>query len=81
MRVGARLAIILIGVVVGLPVYLLLRGVLRRRTLPCSAAFGNDELRVRAGSASHRIPFRRLELAGLSVERSRRDEVVTFRRV
>ncbi len=132
MRVGARLAIILMGVVVGLPVYLLLRGALRRRTLSCGVAFGNDELRIRAGTATHRIPyrhlqrlvwrtrsdyarievrgagvdlsliaglaapspgrtgelpalprrvFRRLELAGLRVERSRRDEVVTFRRV
>ncbi|CAN7170529.1 hypothetical protein LJR044_002676 [Microbacterium foliorum] len=132
MRVGARLAIILMGVVVGLPIYLLLRGVLRRRTLSCGVAFGTDELRIRAGTATHRIPFRhlqhlvwrtrsdyarievrgagvdlsliaglaapspgrtgelpalprrvfrRLELAGMRVERSRRDEVVTFRRV
>lgn len=132
MRVGARLAIILMGVVVGLPIYLLLIGVLRRRTLSCGVAFGNDELRIRAGTATHRIPFRhlqhlvwrtrsdyarievrgagvdlsliaglaapspgrtgelpalprrvfrRLELAGMRVERSRRDEVVTFRRV
>ncbi len=131
MRLGARLVIILMGAAVGLPVYLLLRGALRRRTLSCSVAFGNDELRIRAGTAMHRIPFRqlqhlvwrtrsdyarievrgagvdllliaglaapppgrtgelpalprrvfrRLELAGLSVERSRRDEVVTFRR-
>jgi hypothetical protein len=132
MRVGARLAIILVGVLVGLPVYLLLRGALRRRTLSCGVAFGTDELRIRAGTATHRIPFRhlqhlvwrtrsdyarievrgagvdlsliaglaapspgrtgelpalprrvfrRLELAGMRVERSRRDEVVTFRRV
>ncbi|AQY02270.1 hypothetical protein [Microbacterium foliorum] len=132
MRVGPRLAIILVGVLVGLPVYLLLRGALRRRTLSCGFAFGNDELRIRAGTATHRIPFRhlqhlvwrtrsdyarievrgagvdlsliaglaapspgrtgelpalprrvfrRLELAGMRVERSRRDEVVTFRRV
>lgn len=131
MRLGARLVIILMGAVVGLPVYLMLRGALRRRTLSCSVAFGNDELRIRAGTTMHRISFRqlqhlvwrtrsdyarievrgagvdlsliaglaapppgrtgelpalprrvfrRLELAGLSVERSRRDEVVTFRR-
>lgn len=131
MRLGARIAIILMGVVVGLPVYLLLRALLRRRTLVCTVAFGNDELRVRTGVVTHRIPFgeleslvwrtrsdyarievrgaaadlslitglakpamgrtaelpslprrvfRRLELAGLTVERSRRDEVVTFRR-
>lgn len=131
MSMGPRVAIIAMGVVVGLPVYLLLRGALRRRTLSCAVAFGNDELRIRSGSSSRRIPFsrlqtlvwrtgsdyarvevrgagadlslivglakppagrtaelpplprrvfRRLELAGLSVERSRRDEVVTFHR-
>ncbi|WP_285364189.1 hypothetical protein [Microbacterium sp. LMC-P-041] len=129
MHMGARLAIILTGAVVGLPVYLMLRAVLRRRTLSCSVAFGDDDLRIRSGNATHRIPFRqlqhlvwrtrsdyarievrgagvdlslitglakppsgrtaelpalprrvfrRLELAGLDVERSRRDEVVTF---
>lgn len=131
MRMGARLAIIVMGVVLGLPVYLLLRSALRRRALSCSVAFGNDDLRIRAGEATHSIPFRqlqhlvwrtrsdyarievrgagvdlslitglakpqsgrtaelpalprrvlrRLELEGLAVERSRRDEVVTFRR-
>lgn len=131
MNMGPRIAIIVMGVVVGLPVYLLLRAALRRRTLWCTLAFGNDELRIRIGSSRHRIPFselqtlvwrmrsdyarvevsgagadlslivglakpptgrtaelpplprrvfRRLERAGLTVERSRRDEVVTFRR-
>ncbi|KQQ65879.1 hypothetical protein [Microbacterium sp. Leaf320] len=131
MDMGPRIAIIVMGVVVGLPVYLLLRATLRRRTLWCTLAFGNDELRVRVGSSRHRIPFseletlvwrmrsdyarvevegpgadlflivglakppagrtaelpalprrvfRRLEIAGLTAERSRRDEVVTFRR-
>ncbi|WP_341954872.1 hypothetical protein [Microbacterium sp. LWH13-1.2] len=131
MSMGPRIAIIVMGVVVGLPVYLLLRAALRRRTLWCTLAFGNDELRIRVGSSRHRIPysdlqtlvwrtrsdyarveveglgadlslivglakpaagraaelpalprrvFRRLELAGLTAERSRRDEVVTFRR-
>lgn len=131
MSMGPRVAIIVMGVVVGLPVYLLLRAMLRRRTLSCAVAFGNDELRIRTDSSSHRIPFRelqtlvwrmrsdyarveargpdadlslivglakppgglsaelpalprrvfrRLELAGMTVERSRRDEVVTFRR-
>ena len=131
MRMGPRIAIILMGVVIGLPAYLLLTAVLRRRTAPCAVAFGNDELRVRVGDALHRIPFReleylrwrcrsdyarievrgagvdlslftglakppqgfsaelpalpkrvfrRLELAGLTVEKSRRDEAITFRR-
>lgn len=131
MSMGPRIAIVVMGVVVGLPAYFLLRATLRRRTVSCAVAFGNDELRIRIGSSIHRIPFpelqtlvwrtrsdyarvevrgadadlsliaglarpptgrtaelpplprrvfRRLELAGLSVERSRRDEVVTFRR-
>lgn len=132
MRIGPRIAIILMGVVVGLPAYLLFAALLRRRTQECAVAFGNDELRVRMGSAVYTVPFReleylrwrsrseyarlevrsgadvdlsivtglakpptgfsaelpalprrvfrRLELAGLSVEKSRRDEVITFRR-
>lgn len=131
MRVGPRIAIILLGVVIGLPAYLLLTAVLRRRTEACSVAFGNDELRVRVGAVAHTVPFReleylrwrprsdyarvevrgagvdlslvtglakpptgfsaelpalprrvfrRLELAGLAVEKSRRDDVITFRR-
>ena len=132
MRMGARIAIILLGIVIGLPGYLLFTAFLRRRTHACSLAFGNDELRVRVGDVAHTIPFReldflrwrsrsdyarievragkhvdisvitgiakpprgfsaelpavprrvfrRLELAGLTVEKSRRDEVITFRR-
>lgn len=131
MRMGPRIAIILLGLVVGFPVYLLFTAVLRRRTEACTVAFGNDELRVGVGSAAHTIPFReleflrwrrrseyarievrgagtdlsvfaglakpprgfsaelpalprrvyrRLELAGLVVEKTRRGEVITFRR-
>ena len=132
MRMGPRIAIVLLGIVIGLPAYLLLTAILRRRTEACAVAFGNDELRVQVGAASYAIPFRdleylrwrtrseyarvevrggkgidlsvvaglaappqgfsaelpplprrvyrRFELAGLSVERSRQDEVVTFRR-
>lgn len=131
MRMGPRIVIILMGVVVGLPLYLVFTAILRRRTLQCTVAFGNDHLRVRVGSAMHTIPFRdlellrwrtrsdyarievrgagadlslitgiakpprgfsaelpplprrvyrRFELAGLSLEKSRRDEVITFRR-
>lgn len=131
MRMGPRIAVILLGIVIGLPVYLGFTAILRRRTEACSVAFGNDELRVRVGTALHTIPFRdleylrwrtrseyarvevrgagadlslvaglakpprglsaelpalpkrvyrRLELAGLALEKSRRDEVVTFRR-
>lgn len=130
MRMGPRIAIVLMGIVLGLPVYLLFMAILRRRTAQCAVAFGNDELRVRVGDQLHTIPFRRLEflrwrcrsdyarievrgagvdlslfaglatpprgfsaelpavprrvfrrleLAGLIVEKARRDEVVTFR--
>lgn len=132
MRMGPRIAIVLLGIVVGLPVYLLFTAIVRRRTEECAVAFGNDELRVRVGDVTHTIPFRelellrwrcrsdyarievrdgagvdlslvaglakpprgltaelpalprrvyrRFELAGLTVEKSRRDEVITFRR-
>lgn len=131
MQMGPRIAILLLGIVIGLPVYLLFTAILRRRTQACAVAFGNDELRVRVGTELHTIPFRdlevlrwrrrsdyarievrgagadlslvagiakpprgfsaelpalprrvfrRLELAGLTLEKSRRDEVVTFRR-
>ncbi|MCS3443722.1 hypothetical protein [Microbacterium phyllosphaerae] len=131
MSMGPRVAIIVMGAVVGLPAYLLLRATLRRRTLSCAVAFGNDELRIRTDSSTHRIPFteletlvwrmrsdysrvevrgadtdlslivglakpsegrtaelpalprrvvRRLELAGVTLEPSRRAEMVRFRR-
>lgn len=132
MRMGPRIALLLLGIVVGLPVYLAFTAILRRRTQQCAVAFGNDELRIRVGEVRYSIPFRdlellrwrtrsdyarfevrggsgvdlsvvtgiakpprglsaelpplprrvyrRLELAGLTVEKSRRDEVVTFRR-
>ncbi|MGS0563229.1 hypothetical protein [Microbacterium aurugineum] len=131
MRMGPRIAVILLGIVIGLPVYLAFTAILRRRTEACTVAFGNEELRVRVGATLHTTPFRdleylrwrtrseyarievrgagtdlslvaglakpprglsaelpalpkrvyrRLELAGLELEKSRRDEVVTFRR-
>lgn len=61
LRLGARLTIILVGVVIALPVYFIFTGVLRRRTESCLVAFGNDELRVTVGESIHVIPFRRLE--------------------
>lgn len=130
MRMGPRIAIVLMGIVVGLPVYLVFTAILRRRTQACTVAFGNDELRVRVGDEVHTIHFReleflrwrcrsdyarievrgagvdlslfaglakpprgvsaelpalprrvyrRLELAGLALENTRRGEVITFR--
>lgn len=61
LRMGARFTIILVGVLIALPAYLVFTGVLRRRTESCLVAFGNDELRVTVGDSTHVIPFRRLE--------------------
>lgn len=136
MLFGPRIAVIVVGAGLALPVYLVLLAVTRRRTLVCAVAFGDDELRIRAGASTYRIlfrdlqtlvwrtrsdyarievqgttaegaavdlsliaglakapagriselpalprrVFRRLELAGMAVHRTRRDEVVTFRR-
>lgn len=131
MSLGPRVVIIALGLIVGLPVYVVFLAIARRRSLPTVIAFGNDELRVAVGALRHRIRysdldhllwrsqsdyarievrgdgvdlsllvgvvkpprgvagglpdlpkrvFRRLELAGLTVERARRDEVVTFSR-
>ncbi len=131
MRIGPKMSIVLLGLVVGLPAYAALTAVLRRRTEDCTVAFGNDELRIGVGSSTHvirfsdlehlrwrmrsdyarieargggvdlslftglakapkgrlaelpplpRRVFRRLELAGFSMEKSRRSEVVTFRK-
>lgn len=131
LRLGARVVIILVGILIALPVYLVLTAVLRRRTESCTVAFGNDDLRLTVGDHTDVIPFRelehllwrtrsdyarievrgagvdrsiiaglakppagrtvelpvlprrvfrRLELAGLTLQRSRRRDVVTFHR-
>lgn len=130
MRMGPRMMILFLGITVALPVYLVFTAILRRRTVPCTVAFGNDELRVGVGDELHRIAFReleflrwrcrsdyarievrgagadlslfaglakpprgfsaelpalprrvyrRLELAGFTLEKARRGEVITFR--
>lgn len=129
-RLGPRLSIVIMGLVVGLA-YIVLMSALRRRTEECRVAFGNDEMRIDIGALSHVIPFsrleylrwkartdyarievrasdinlsvfvglakapeavaaelpelprrvfRRLESSGLTLEKSRQGEVVTFRR-
>lgn len=60
MRMGPRLAIIAIGVLVGLPAYLVLTAILRRRTITCAVTFGRDELRLRIGDEWRVIPYRDL---------------------
>lgn len=130
-HLGARLSVVVIGLVIGLPAYVAVTALLRRRTAQCTIAFGNDEVRIHIGDTAHVIRFvelehlrwrprsdyarveargggadvslfaglatpeagktaelpdlprrvhRRLELAGLEAETSRRGEVVTFRR-
>ncbi|MFB6611440.1 hypothetical protein ACFCVO_14030 [Agromyces sp. NPDC056379] len=59
---GARLTIIVVGVVFALPVYLAGRAVARRRTLACTVGFGNDRLWLTAGSTTTIVLFRDLEL-------------------
>lgn len=61
MRAGARLAIIVLGVLVALPLYLLFTAIVRRHTEACTVVFGNDELRVRVGAADHAVAFQELE--------------------
>lgn len=131
MRFPPRLAIVLVGLMLGLPAYLVLTATLRKRTKECTVAFGNDEIRIRLGDSASvvrfselehlrwrcrsdyarievrgpgvdlslfaglakappgrtselpvlpRRVFRRLELSGLVVAKSRRDEVITFSR-
>jgi hypothetical protein len=84
LRLGARLVIILVGILIALPVYLVFTAVLRRRTEACMVAFGNDELRLTVGHHTDVIPFRdlehllwrtrsdyaRIEVRGASVDRS-----------
>lgn len=60
-HLGPKIAIIIVGVVIAMPVYLLFLAVLRRRAAACSVAFGNDELRIRIGARAHVIPFRTIE--------------------
>ncbi|GAA1780274.1 hypothetical protein GCM10009748_11900 [Agromyces lapidis] len=129
--VGARLAIIIVGVAFALPAYFAYLAVVRRRTLDCTIGFGDDRLWLRtdasttvvrfddldelvwrcrsdyarvevrgagvdvsliAGAARSRpgftselpaLPRRvlgRLRDLGFELERSKRDEVLTFRR-
>ncbi|MDQ0649072.1 hypothetical protein QFZ53_003268 [Microbacterium natoriense] len=60
-HLGARLSIVLIGIVLGLPAYAALSTVLRRRTEECTIAFGNDEVRLTVGESSSVIRFSDLE--------------------
>lgn len=61
MRMGPRIALVLLGLVLGLPVYLLLLAILRRRTVACTVAFAGDEVRVSVDDTTHRIPCAAIE--------------------
>ncbi|MFT4258573.1 hypothetical protein [Microbacterium sp.] len=61
MHLGARLSIILMGIVLGLPAYAALSAVIRRRTRDCTIAFGNDEVRIGVGSTASVVRFSELE--------------------
>ncbi|WP_067201593.1 hypothetical protein [Microbacterium sp. XT11] len=51
MRVGPRLSIVVLAVVLGLPAYLVIAAVLRRRTVPCTVTVGAHDLRVAVGES------------------------------
>lgn len=57
----AKLSIILIGLVLGLPAYAALTAVMRRGTADCRLAFGNDEIRLQVGETASVIRFADLE--------------------
>lgn len=58
---GARLTIIVIGVVFALPAYFAFLTVVRRRTVSCTVGFGNDRLWLRTGPTTTIVAFRDLE--------------------
>ncbi|KRC61762.1 hypothetical protein ASE14_13165 [Agromyces sp. Root81] len=58
---GARLTIIIVGVVFALPAYSAGRAVARRHTLACTVGFGNDRLWIGTGSTTTVVLFRDLE--------------------
>lgn len=58
---GARLTIIVIGVVFALPAYFAFLTVVRRRTVSCTIGFGNDRLWLRTGPTTTIVAFRDLE--------------------
>ncbi|MBW1640002.1 hypothetical protein G3H63_13100 [Microbacterium resistens] len=61
-RMGPRLSIVLAGLVLGLPAYLLLAASIRRRSIPCSVRFVRDRLQVRAGAETAELRLSEIEL-------------------
>jgi len=60
-QAGPKIAVIVVGAVIALPAYLLFLAVVRRRTVSCAVAFGNDELRIRRGDSERIVPFRQIQ--------------------
>jgi len=58
---SARLIIIALGLLIGLPGYYLFRAVLGRKTTPCSVAFGKDRLTIETHAHAATIPYVDLE--------------------
>jgi hypothetical protein len=61
MHLGVRLSIILVGAGLGLPVYTILTARLRRRSVPCTVAFGNDEVRISVDGTASVVSYDDLE--------------------
>lgn len=61
-RLGARIVIIVFGVALALPAYLLVVRTLRRRTVPCSVRLVRDRMRIEIGATVHEFAIRELDL-------------------
>ena len=59
---GPRLALLFLGLVFVLPVFLTFGAVLRWRTVPCAVRFVRDRLRIEVDGAVHDVAVRDLEL-------------------
>jgi hypothetical protein len=60
-HLGAKLSIVLVAIVLGLPAYAALGGVVRRRTEECTIAFGDDEVRIVVGTTASVIRYADLD--------------------
>lgn len=62
LRLGARLSIILVGVLIALPLHLLIASRLRRLTRPCWVRLDGERLEIGVGGVRHGVPLRELEV-------------------
>ncbi|WP_223693429.1 hypothetical protein [Leifsonia poae] len=61
-RLGARVVIIALGIVLGLPTYMLLVSAMHRRTVDCVVSFDSDRLRVEAGPVRVDVALSEIDL-------------------